>query len=186
MYFAQQIDDVDYTNLVQHLISLYFEHDYENICKILNIEYNTANEQQLDESRYKEYNIPSNKYYKNGMIFLEDVNPVITKTVKIDEETNYLLSTLLTITSNVTKESNFINQIVDNWTKECILKDKYEVMNVFTVGRSTRVLVKVGQTSWNLFIKTCKNNRIVIQNGFKMAIQHYLNDICNNNEHIVI
>ncbi len=181
MYFAQQIYDEDYTELVQYIISLHFKHDYEKISNLLKIKYNSneQNEQHLDENRYRLDNLPVNKYFK-GMIFIKDENPVTNKVVKMDKETNYLLNTLLLTTSNIIKESCIINLIIENWVKGNFVKDKIEVMNVFTVGNYSRFSIEVGQTSWDSFLKICKNNRIAIQNGFKMAIKYYFNDLYNN------
>ncbi len=181
MYFAQQKDDdIDYTELIQHLISLHFDHKYETICKILKIKYEPEHEQYLDERRYKLNSIPVNKYYNKGMMFIKDENPITTQKVKMDEETDFLLNTLLIVTSNVTTESDLINLIIENWTKGSVVKNKLEVENTFTIGKCSRSLIEVGQTSFNSLLKMCKNNRISIKNGFKMSIIQYFNEIYDN------
>ncbi len=180
MYFAQQIYDVDYTELVQHLIELHFNNEYEDICKILKIKYEPTKEQSLDERRYRLDKIPVNKYQNKGMFFLKDENPITIQIVTIDEETNFLLNTLLMITSNVITESDYINFIIENWVKGSVVKSKFEVENLFTVGNCSRHTIEVGQSSWNSLLKICKNNRIAIKNGFKMTIIQYFNEIYNN------
>ena len=178
MYFAKQISDIDYTELVQHLISLYFDHDYEGICKILKIKYELEHEQCIDERRYNLNKIPANRlFYHRGMIFIKDENPVVIKRVKIDEETDFLLNTLLMITSNIITESEMINMIIEDWTKGSFVKNKIEVMNTFTVGKYSRSSIEVGQRSWDSLLKMCKNNRIATKNGFKMSIIQYFNEI---------
>lgn len=179
MYFTQQTDDIDYTELVQHLITLYFDHNYESICKILKIKYEPNKEQCLDKRRYKLNDIPVNKYQNKGMFFLKDENPITVQIVTIDEETNFLLNTLLMITSNVITESDYINFIIENWIKGSVVKSKFEVENLFTVGNCSRHTIEVGKSSWNSLLKICKNNRIAIKNGFKMTIIQYFNEIYN-------
>lgn len=187
MYFAKQIIDVDLTEIIQHLITLYFDHNYVNIYKILKMKYEPENEPSIDERRYRLNDIPVNKYYKSGMVFIKDENPVIIQRVKIDEETNFLLNTLLMITSNIINESEIINIIIENWIKGSFVKKKFEVENIFTVGKCSRFSIEVGQSSWNSLLKMCKNNRISIKNGFKMSIKQYFNEIyCNINNIIVV
>ncbi len=180
MYFAQQIYDIDYTDLVQHLISLHFNHDYENICKILKIKYEPNREQQLDEHRYNINNLPLNKYYNKGMIFLEDENPVVIQRVNMDKETSYFLNILLLTSSKMIKESCFINLIIEKWASGNFVKSKSEAKNVFTVGDCSRISIEVGQKSWSFLLKMCTNNRISLKDGFKMSIMQYFNEIYNN------
>jgi len=99
MYFAQQIDKIDSTEIIQHLILLYFSHDYENICKILKLEYNS----KCDKNVYK--------YNDNRMTFLKDENPITIQRIYVDQETKYILNTLLMITLNYINEKTLIDLI---------------------------------------------------------------------------
>ena len=177
MYFAQQINDIDLTETIQHLITLHFDHDYESICKILKIKYEFINEPHLDERRYKLNNIPVYKYYNKGMTFLKDENPVTIQRVKVDTETNYLLNVLLMTTTYIIEESDIINLVIEKWIEGNVLKNKLEIKNIFTVGECTRPSIEVGQTTWNSLVKICKNNGISIKNGFKMSIISYFNEL---------
>lgn len=184
MDFVKNINDVDYTETIQNLITLYFEHNYEDICKILNVKYNPDYKSCIDEKRYNINNVPVNKYYNNGMIFYSDKNPVTLQRVKIDEETTYLLNTLLMTTTHIIDESDLINLIIEKWVEQSALKTvskiKEETINIFTVGECTRSSIEVGKESWNSLIKICRNNRIALRNGFKMSLLSYFNEIYNN------
>ncbi len=181
MYFAQQIhDDIDLTEIIQYLITLHFKHDYESICKILNIRYNPDSESYIDENRYRINDIPVNKYYKKGIIFIKDENPVTLQRVKVDTETDYLLNVLLIITTHIIEESDIINLVIEKWIEGSILKNKLEIKNTFTVGECNRPSIEVGKMTWNSLVKICKNNGIPIKNGFKMLIISYFNELNNN------
>ena len=181
MYFAQQLNNVDLTETIQHLITLHFDHDYENICKILKIKYEPEHENRLDERRYNLNKIPANRlFYNRGMIFIKDENPFTIQRIKIDEETDFFLNTLLMITSNIVTEYEIINMIIENWTKGSFVKNKFEVENIFTIGKCSRSSIEVGQSCWDSLLKMCKNNRILIENGFKMSLMQYFNEIYNN------
>lgn len=172
MYFAKQINKVDSTEIVQHLILLYFSHDYENICKILNLEHD-SNYNKKDESTYK--------YCNNGMTFLKDENPVTIQRIYVDQETKYILDTLLMITSNSINEKILIDLTIDNWLKNVHLTGRLESDNIPTIiGKETYIQLKVGNRCWNDLTKACKNKGILIKIGFKMLLLNYLDEISSN------
>jgi len=172
MYFAQKTENIDYTEFIQHLISLYFDHKYDDISEVLKIENDDNNRN----------NIPSDRYYKKGMIFCEDENPLTIIRINVDEEIKYPLNTLLMISSNSIDEKEFISLIIDRWiesTKTYGLLDKNKIPKI--VGKESYIQLKVGNITWNDFSKSCKNKGILIKNGFKMSLLKYLHEICSNN-----
>ncbi len=161
-------------NILQNLIELYFDHKYESICNILKIEHN------LD---YTNNNKPVYKYDKNeGMIFYKNKNPLIDKRVKVDEETKYILGTLLMITSNLMSKKDIIDLVIDKWIKNVHLTgllNHNEILNV--VGNETRIHIEVSKNSWDNLSKACKNKNISIKTGLKTSLMNYFREICNNN-----
>ncbi len=171
MYFAKQIDNIDSSEIIQHLILLYFSHDYESICKVLKLEYNS--DYSKNDKLYK--------YHNNGMVFLEDENPVTLQRIYVDQETKYILDTLLMVTSNYINEKIFIDLIIDNWLKKVHLTGLLEPTDIPTiVGKKTYIQLKVGNVSWNDFTKACKNKGILTKTGFKMLVLKYLDEISSS------
>jgi len=172
MYFTQKIENLDYTEFIQHLILLYFNHDYENICKILKLEYN---------NNYNKKNDITYKYQNTGMMFLESENSITLQRIYVDKETKYILDTLLMVTSNSMNEKTFIDLIIDNWLKNVhitgILESNY-IPEI--VGKETYIQLKVGEKCWKDLTKSCKNKGILIKTGFKMSLLNYLNEISYN------
>ena len=170
MYFAKQINNIDYTELVQHLISLYFDHDYESICKILSLEICDKNY----ESTYK--------YHDTKMIFLKDENYVTVQRIYVDQETKYILNTLLMVTSNSVNEKSFLDLIINRWIKNVhligLLNDN--VIQPEIIGKETYVQLKVGKKCWEDLSKSCKNKNILLKIGFKMSLLNYLDEINGN------
>ena len=169
MYFAKQIIDVDLTEIIQHLIFLYFDHNYESISEILKIK----------NDKKSSNNIPLNRYYNKGMVFCEDDNPLIKVRINVDEEIKYPLNTLLMISSNSIDEKNFISLIIDRWiesTKTYGLLDRNKIPKI--IGKESYIQLKVGKRSWGDLSKACENKNITMKTGFKMSVLKYLNEIC--------
>ena len=169
MYFVENADvKVDPTELLQNLITLYFEHDYDSICKILKIE----------KYSYHQENVPSDRYYKKGMVFCEDKNHQIQARLHVDEETKYALNTLLMISSNSINEKIMIDLIIDKWTKNVDVIGLLKSNNTpEIVGEKTYIKIKVGKEKWNDLVKSCKNKGISLKIGFKMAMSNFFNQI---------
>ena len=172
MYFVENVDvKVDPTEILQNLITLYFDREYNIINKILKLEKN---------NKYEE-NVPSDRYYKKGMTFCDDENPSIQVRIDVDEEIKYPLNTLLMISSDSIDEKDFISLIVDRWielTKTYGLMDRNEIPKI--VGKESYIQLKIGNRTWNNLSKSCRNKGILMKNGFKLSLQYYLNDICNH------
>ncbi len=166
MYFVENVDvKVDPTKILQNLITLYFNHDYDSICKILKIE----------KSKNHRDNIPSDKYYKRGMIFCGDENPRIQARVRVDDETKYALNTILMVSSNSIDEKGMIDIIIDKWIKNVqivgLLKSNY-IPEI--VGEETHIKLEVSKNKWNDLLLSCRNKGIPLKIGFKMAISNFL------------
>jgi len=173
MYFAQQTENIDYTEFIQHLISLYFDHKYDDISEVLKIEHNPD---------YKKNNKPVYKYCDHGMIFLENNNPITLQRIYVDKETKYILNTLLMVTSNSVNEKSFLDLIINKWIKNIHLTGLLE-NNIITpkiIGKETYVQLKVGKKCWEDLSKACKNKSILMKIGFKMSLLSYLNEISSN------
>jgi len=172
MYFVKNVDiKIDLTEVLQNLITLYFDHRYDNICKILKIEKNYNHQS----------NIPLDRYYNKGMMFCEDDNPLIKVRINVDEEIKYPLNTLLMISSNLIDEKEFISLIIDRWiesTKTYGLLDKNKIPKI--IGKESYIQLKVGNRTWDDLSKSCRNKGILMKNGFKMSVLEYLNEICSN------
>ncbi len=172
MYFVKNVDiKVDLTEVLQNLITLYFDRNYDGISKILKIE----------ESIKHQNNTPSDVYYKRGMVFCEDENPPIQVRIHVDEETKHPLNTLLMVSPNSINEKEFISLIIDRWiesTKTYGLLDKNKIPKI--VGKESYIQLKVGNRTWNDLSKSCKNKGILMKNGFKMSVLKYLNEISFN------
>lgn len=169
MYFVKNSNvNVDPTEILQNLITLYFDHEYDSICKILKIEKSNDNKN----------NIPSDRYYKKGMTFCEDENPLIQVRINVDDEIKYPLNTLLMISSNLIDEKEFTSLIVDRWiksTKTYGLMDRNKITKI--IGKESYIQLKIGSRTWYDLSKSCKNKGILMKNGFKMSVLDYLNEI---------
>jgi len=171
MYFVENVDvKLDPTEILQKLITLYFDREYDTINKIL----------KLEKDNTHKRNVPSDIYYKKGMTFCDDENPLIIVRIDVDEEIKYPLNTLLMISSDSINEKDFISIIIDRWietTKTNGLMNKNKIPKI--VGKESYIQLKVGNVTWNNLSKSCRNKGILMKNGFKLSLQHYLNDICN-------
>ncbi len=167
MYFAKNEDvKIDSSEVLQNLITLYFDHDYDSISNILKIE------------NYKKYtnNIISNRYYSKRMVFCEDDNPLIQVRIHVDKETKYILNTLQMISSNLIDEKKFTDLIIDRWIKNVGGTGLLRYDNIpKTIGKEKYVQLKVGKKSWNDLTLVCKNKDILIKEGFKIAILTFIN-----------
>lgn len=170
MYFMKNADiNVDPTEMLQTLITLYFDHKYNTISQIL----------KLEKGKNLSNNISSNKYYNKGMKFCEDENPPIQVRIYVDDEIKYPLDTLLMISSNSIDEKDFISLIINKWidfTKTYGLMNKNKIPKI--VGKESYIQLKVGSRTWDNLTKSCRNKGILMKNGFKMAVLEYLNEIC--------
>ncbi len=169
MYFAKNVDvKVDPTELLQNLITLYFDHDYDSICKILKIE----------KSNNHKNNIPSDKYYKKGMTFCEDKNHPIQVRIYVDEEIRQSLNTLLLISSNLIDEKIMTDLIINKWINKVGVVGMLKNNNTTElVGNKTYIRLNVGKEKWNDFLTTCKNKGIPVKIGFKMALLNFFNQL---------
>jgi len=171
MYFAKNEDvKIDLTEMLQNLIALYFDHNYESISEILKIE----------NDKKSSNNIPLNRYYNKGMVFCEDDNPLITVRINVDEEIKYPLNTLLMISSNLIDEKKFISLIINKWI------EKFKVYGILNnnkitniIGKERYIQLNVGKNSWENLSKACKNKNITLKVGFKMVVLEYINEICS-------
>ena len=170
MYFAKTAHvNIDPTELMQNLITLYFDHNYESIDKLL----------KIDKSKYPSNDALLNKYYNKGMIFCDDDNPLTQIRIYVDEEIKYPLNTLLMVSSNSIDEKGFIDLIVNIWIKNVNLTGLLETDYIpKIVGKETYIQLKVGKKSWNDLTITCKNKGILLKTGFKMLVLSYLDEIC--------
>ena len=155
--------------ILQHLTKLYFDHKYEDICKILKIEHN---------SNYNN-NEPVYKYNKNeGMIFYKNENPIIYTRVYVDKEAKYILKTLLMVTFNSVDEKNIIYLIINKWLKNVHLTGFLEQESIpKIIGKESYIQLKVSKKCWDDMSKACKNKGVSIKIGFKMAIINYFNEL---------
>lgn len=166
MYFTKNEDvKIDLTEMLQNLIALYFDHNYESISEILKIK----------NDKKSSNNIPLNRYYNKGMIFCEDDNPLIKVRVNVDKETKYILNTLLMVSSNSIDEKNFTDLIVDRWIKNVSNTGLLRYDNIpETVGKETYIQLKIGKKTWNNLTIACKNKDILLKEGFKIAILTFI------------
>jgi len=169
MYFVKNTQiDIDPTETLQYLITLYFNHNYNNISKVLKIE--NINKHQN--------NVPSDKYHKKGMIFCDDDNLLITVRINVDEEIKYPLNTLLMISSKSINEKEFISLIINKWiesTKTYGLLNRNKIPKI--IGKESYIQLKVGNRTWDDLLKSCRNKGILMKNGFKMSVLEYLHEI---------
>jgi len=167
MYFVKNEDvKIDPTELMQNLIELYFDHNYEGISKILKIE----------NSNRRKNNISSDVCYKKGMVFCEDDNPPTQVRIYVDNETKYILNTLQMISSNLIDEKKFTDVIIDRWIKNVGRTGLLRYDNIpETIGKETYVQLKVGKKSWNNLTIVCKNKGVLLKEGFKIAILNFIN-----------
>jgi len=172
MYFTKDISNIntDITEVLQNLISLYFEHDYEGICKIL----------KINKDKYS--NIKSNKYYDNkGLTFCDDDNPLIFRRIYVDDEIKRTLNSLLMVINNSVEEKDFIDLIINKWIKKVNVYGLPEPNSIpKIIGKETYIQLKVGKKSWNDMSMACKNKDILMKTGFKMMLLSYLDELCSN------
>jgi len=165
----------DITDILQNLITLYFKKDYKSICKILEITYNP---------KYNHKNSVNfiNNYYDNGMEFVVDDNPLKRARVYIDDETKIILDTLYMVTYNSIDKRVLIDTIIKKWIDKIYVNFTINRKDVIeTVGKETRIVLEVGDRTWNNLSITCNNKCINIKEGFKMSIFNYLNEISIDN-----
>jgi len=156
MYFVENVDvKVDPTEILQNLITLYFDRDYDSICKILKIEDKKCSD-----------NIPSDKYYKKGMIFCDNDNPPIQVRIHVDEETKQIFNTLSMVSSKSITEKELTDIIIDRWINDNIPK---------IVGKESYIRLKVGEKTWNTLIIACKNKDITSKIALKIAVLNFIN-----------
>ena len=158
-------------NVLQKLTELYFNNKHNNICYILKLQ------QQLNHTH------ANYKYNKEneGMIFSVDENPLIDTRIVVDEETRYILNTLLMITSNLVNEGDVTNLMIEKWLKNHTigLIDKKDIPK--TIGDEYRIHLKVSKKCWDKLTKSCKNKNILVKDGFKMTLLDYLEEIYIDN-----
>jgi hypothetical protein len=157
----------DITVILQNLITLYFNKDYESVCKMLGITYN---------SDYKQFkNEASKKYYNNGMEFVNEDNPSIFVRLYVDNETKIILDTLSMVTNKSIDEKSLNDLMIERWIDkvhvEGILKKEDIIKNV---GKETEIKLEVGKNTWKCLSKACRNKNIYMKEGFKMSVIKYL------------
>lgn len=167
MYFVKDVNtNVNPTELLQNLITLYFDRDYDTIYQIL----------KLEKNENHPNNIPSDKYYSKEMVFCKDENPLIQVRIHVDEETRYILNTLLMVSSNLIDEKELINLIIYRWIKSVGVIGLLKYDNIpKIVGKETYSQLKVGKESWNTLTMACKNKGISLKKGIKIAILNFIN-----------
>lgn len=149
-------------DLLQNLITLYFKGDNESICDVLGIEYNPDYKSIIDEDRYHF----ADGRYSNEMTFIEDRNPSVYTRIHIDEETKYILDTLLMVTSRAIDDRDLMGLIIKNWTENICTKTSKAVQ----VGECVKGQIRVGENSWNNLLEVCKIRKLSAKDGFKTAI----------------
>ncbi len=167
MYFVKNVDvKVDPTETLEHLVELYFNDDYDEICKILKIE----------KSNNHQDNIPSDKYYKKGMIFYDNDNPPVQVRIHVDEETKQILNTLSMVSSKSITERELIDIIIDRWIKSVSVTGLLKYDNIpKIVGKESYIQLNVGKKNWNTLIMTCKNKDITSKIALKIATLNFIN-----------
>ena len=167
MYFVKNVDiKIDPIELLQSLITLYFDRKYDTIYQIL----------RLEESNNHRDNVPSDKYYKKEMLFCKDENPQIQVRIYVDKETKYILNTLLMVTSNLMDEKEFMDIIINRWIKDVKVTGSLKYDNIpEIVGKEIYSQLKVGKEIWNNLVMMCKNKGILLKEGLKIAILTFVN-----------
>ena len=171
MYFVENVDiKVDITKLLEHLVELHFDRDYDIICKILKIE-RDLNYNKDEESTYK-----YNKQY--GMIFCKE-DTAIQVRIHIDEETRNALNTILIASSDIINEKNMIDIIIDKWLKKVGVTGKIEDCDTiqFNKDNNTYTQLRVGKKIWDKLLLSCKNKNISVKEGFKISLFNYLQNL---------
>lgn len=178
-FIDNDINNTDFTDTIQNLITLYFNRDYETICKLLNLEYNLSYKQNKELDKELEEERKSYKYErKERMIFSTDENSQVSVRVYVDEETKFLLNSLLMITSNSIDEMELINSIIQDWIFNVNVIGRLKPNSIpITVGKETFISIKVGKQRWNDLIMSCNNKCIIVKDGFKMALISYLTEV---------
>lgn len=156
----------DITDILQNLITLYFNKDYKTINKILNIEHNPSK----DESVYK--------YNNKGMTFLENDNPSTYVRLYVDEETKLILDTLSMVTYKTINEKTLNDLIIEKWIEKVHITGTLNREDILeNVGKETQLKLEVGKETWNNLYKACKNKCIYMKEGFKMSVISYFDKV---------
>lgn len=160
-------DDREITDLLQKLLGLYTEGDYESIRKIL--------------KAYNNLDNPVNRYYKEDtseMIFCYDV--ILDVRVAIDEETKQIIDSLTMIAHEgyTLSEIDLIQLITNNWIKSAPLMNVSEISK-FTIDNNSKrqVHIKITEMCWNNFVKLCKKKGIKVEHGFKSAVYCFMDTL---------
>jgi len=161
--------DINIKNTLQYLIKLYFSHEHKKICDVLKIEHNPDHN-----------NDPINKYKEeDGMVFYNNKNPMIYTRVYVDNETKYILNTLIMVTSNSTNEKDIIDYVINKWLGNIHQTEvlKYNSLSKIDENKS-RVQLKISKRTQEDLMKACKSKGIPVKIGFKMSLLNYMNEIC--------
>lgn len=162
----------DTTEILEHLVELYFKHDYEAIYKILKIEHNP---------NYIKNKKPTDKYYKkNIMLFSEDNNPLTQVRIHVDEETRNWINIILMISSSTSNEKDVISLIVNKWINKIGVLGILKNITVPEIDNTVYIHLEIRKDTWNDLSSLCKNKGITMKEGFKMSIVDYLNEISLN------
>lgn len=172
MYFVNADPiKIDINDLLEYLIELHFNNDYDKICKIMKIKYNP--------NYYKDDKIPYIYEKHNKMTFCNDENLPLHVRIYVDDETRNNLNVLLTASSNIINEKIMIDMIIKKWMDKVGVIGKLKTDKIIEVNESneTYIQLTVGKIIWDKFTVSCKNKNITTKKGFKIALFNYLYEL---------
>lgn len=186
------IDNINnkYIRILQHLLTLHSDEDYQKIMDILGIK------EDIYEITARTNDKIVNKYYLDkGMIFL-DSEPIVIPRIFVDNFVDKIIDSIFVITENIISNQKIFKIILDrfitNSPKDYLEIDKLDLdknnstnskqissLDKLDLDKNNRTYksIRIYENSWNKFKMICKTSNLNVEDAFKYAIYDYLDSL---------
>lgn len=162
--------------VLENLLDLYLKEDFDSIIQILNL----SSIISISDTEPRIY-----KYDKQEIQFVVERNPCIDVRIYLSNEDEFVLNTIQLVTSKRLNENELSNYILHKWITENYFKSLpiIEIKKFFKLNKINKdkdkknkkyIHLLVNEKNWEIFVKTCNNKGLLVQEGFYLALYNFI------------